>query len=114
MLKPLGPRVLIKQDRLEEIDPAYKAAKNAGIEIPREFQEVRREQDGVVIGTVVALGSMAFDPPVGTGVKWCEIGDRVYFAKYAGKVITDPETKEEFVLLNDEDIVTLVTGEKND
>jgi co-chaperonin GroES (HSP10) len=36
------------------------------------------------------------------------VGDTVFYAKYAGKWIRDPETDEEFLIVNDEDIVAKV------
>lgn len=35
-------------------------------------------------------------------------GDRVFFAKYSGKWIVDPETAEELLIVNDEDITAKV------
>lgn len=35
-------------------------------------------------------------------------GDRVFFAKYSGKWIEDPETGQEFLIVNDEDITAKV------
>lgn len=34
-----------------------------------------------------------------------QVGDRVFYAKYAGKWIEDPDTGENLLVLNDEDIV---------
>lgn len=112
MLKPLGPRVIVRPDKLEETDPVFKRAHAAGIEIPKDSQEAKREQQAVVKGTVVSIGSMAFHAPVGDGTPWVKEGDRVYYAKYAGKEIVDPETDEKFLQLNDEDLCTLIEGEK--
>lgn len=115
MLKPLGPRVIIKADKVVEekvLDERELAAKRAGIVfLEKSEQDLKREQQAVVIGTVVAIGSTAFHEPVGDGTPWVKIGDRVYYAKFAGKDIEDPETKEKFLLLNDEDLNCLVGGE---
>lgn len=108
MLKPLGPRVVIKPDEFDHADPIYKRAKEAGIVLQMD----KREQQAVVRGTVVSIGSMAFHAPVGDGTPWVKVGDRVYYAKYAGKEIIDPETSEELLLLNDEDLCVEITGEK--
>ena len=43
-LIPCGHRVLIRHDQLEDIDETFKAAKSAGIHIPKEFKEIRLEQ----------------------------------------------------------------------
>lgn len=112
MLKPLGARVIVKPDDIEETDPTFRAAKQAGIHIPRELDAMKREQQAVVKGTVVSIGELAFHAPVGNGIPWVKTGDRVYYAKYAGKEVVDPETDEKLLLLNDEDLCVEVTGEK--
>jgi len=108
MLKPLGPRVIVRPDPFDEADPVYESAKRAGI----VFQKDVREQEAVVKGTIVSIGPLAFHAPVGDGTAWVELGDRVYYAKYAGKKVVDPETKEELLLLNDEDLCVSIIGEK--
>ena len=112
MLNPLGPRVIVRPDSIHESDPAFKAATKAGIYIPKEFDEMKREQQAVVKGTVVSIGPLAFQAPVGDGTPWAVVGDRVYYAKYAGKDVVDPETGETLLLLNDEDLCVKVIGEK--
>lgn len=111
MLRPLGGRVIVKQDKLDETDPVYRSAKAAGV-VFVDTDDRKREEQAVVKGTIVAIGDMAFKEPVGDGTPWVKVGDRVYFAKYAGKIIVDPETDEEFLALNDEDLVIAITGEK--
>ena len=108
MLKPLGPRVIVKPDDFDDADPHYAAAKRAGIVLKRD----KFEQDAVVIGTVVSIGPKAFHEPVGDGTPWVKVGDRVYYAKFAGKQVIDPETKDELLLLNDEDLCAEIIGEK--
>lgn len=108
MLEPLGHRILIKQDKLEDTDPTFKAAKAAGIELP-EMMEIQREQAAVSKGTIVSVGPTAWTHPDLGSTPWAVVGDYVYFAKYAGAVITDPESKEKYILLNDEDIIAKVS-----
>ena len=112
MLNPLGPRVIVKPDNIEDVDPTFKKAKEAGIHIPKELREMKLEQQAVVKGTVISIGPLAFHPPVGDGTPWVKVGDRVYYAKYAGKDVVDPETEERFLLLMDEDLVVEIKGEK--
>jgi co-chaperonin GroES (HSP10) len=105
-LIPCGHRILIRHDKLEDVDDTFRAAKAAGIEIPKEFKEIRLEQNAVDKGIVVSIGPTAWQD---FGKEpWCAVGDYIAFAKHAGKYIEDPETKEEFVLLNDEDIVCVI------
>jgi len=108
MLKPLGPRVIVRPDEFDSADPVYKAAKAAGIVLQKD----KREQQAVVKGTILSIGEQAFHAPVGNGTPWVSVGDRVYYAKFAGKEIIDPETKEELLLLNDEDLCVKILGEE--
>lgn len=106
MIKPLLFRVIVKPVTLEDFDPTYKSAKAAGIVVPKMGEKIREEQ-AVDRGIVVSIGSQAFK-------EWTEdevvhVGDEVFFAKYAGKRIKDPYTKEELLALNDEDIIVKVS-----
>jgi len=104
MMIPLTHRLLVRADKLEDVDKTYVKAKSLGIVIP-EQEDRKRAQAGVDKGTVVAIGPTAFrdfntECPV-------EIGDYVAYARFGGKIIEDPYTGEEFVALNDEDLVVL-------
>ena len=108
MIEPLLHRIIVKQQKLEEADKTYARAKAIGIEIA-QHDDNRRAQAGVDKGIVVAIGPTAYrdyntDVPV-------KIGDMVAFARYGGKTIVDPEDQEEYVALNDEDLVAILTGE---
>lgn len=111
MLRPLGGRVLVRPDSVEDSDPIYKSAKQAGLSIWTNENDKKREEQAVVKGTVVAIGDLAFQAPVGNGTPWVVVGSRVYYAKYAGKDVEDPETKERLLLLNDEDLCVELKGE---
>ena len=105
MIEVILHRVLVKQEQLKDVDPTYIRAKAAGFIIP-EHEETKRAQAGVDKGTIVALGSTAFrDFNVDSPIK---VGDVVAFAKFSGKVITDPEDGLDYVALNDEDIVAII------
>lgn len=111
MIIPVLHRIIVKQQKLEEVDEVYLRAKQAGIAIA-DTVDNRRAQAGVDKGVVVAFGPTAYrdfhtDVPI-------KVGDVVAFAKYSGKTITDPEDNEEYVALNDEDIVAILTGEKHE
>lgn len=101
MIDVLGHRILIKQDKIEDTDEAYKKARSFGLEIVNESKD--REQSAMDRGIVIQVGQSAFKD-FGT-TPWCEAGDYVAYARYAGKAITDPETGEEFLVINDEDLV---------
>lgn len=104
MIIPALHRVLVKADRLEDVDKTHLMAKKAGIIIP-DSGDKARAQAGVDKGTVVLVGPTAFrdfnaESPV-------QIGSYIAYARFAGKAVTDPYTDEEFVLLNDEDVVCI-------
>ena len=107
MIIPVLHRIIVKQDKLEEKDETFKAARNSGIIIPN-LDERAREQAAIDTGVVVAIGSTAFkdfgaeSPPI-------KLGDYVVFAKHAGRLITDPDSDEKFVALNDEDVIAILT-----
>lgn len=107
-IKPLLHRVLVRPDDLFEDDPLFKAAKKAGIAFAHGA-ELKMEENRVDTGTVVDIGPTAFrafmreadvsEVPV-------KVGDRISFAKYAGKTIMDGDQK--YICLNDEDLVAVV------
>lgn len=103
MIVPILHRIIVKQDKLEEKDDVFKAAKAIGIQF--DFTERAREQAAIDTGRVVTIGSTAFldfktESPISKG-------DYVVFAKHAGKVIKDTNG-EEYVALNDEDIIAKI------
>jgi len=102
MIIPLLHRILVKQDKLEETDKTYVKATALGLVLP-EHEDMKRAQASVDKGKVVAIGDTAFRD-FGT-TSPIEIGDYVAYARFAGKRIEDPFTGEDFVALNDEDIV---------
>lgn len=105
MIIPTTHRIVVKQRNLSEVREEYKRASAMNLVIP-ETEDKKRAQGGVDQGTVVAIGPTAFrdfntDCPI-------KVGDNVAFAKYSGKVVTDPDDEKEYVLLNDEDVVAVV------
>lgn len=97
-IEPAGHRVLVKVEEVEK-----KTA--GGIIIADTIRDKMTEAN--IFGTIVKIGQnawKAFDD----GVPWAKEGDRVAFAKYGGFVIEDPNTKEQFRLLNDEDITAII------
>lgn len=105
MIEPTLHRIVVKADKLEETDQTYKKANALGLVIP-EHEDRKRAQAGVDKGIVVSIGPTAFrdfhsDSPIA-------VGDYVAYARFAGKAITDPHTNEDFIILNDEDIVCLI------
>lgn len=106
-IKPILHRILVKPDKIEDKDQAFKAATAAGIIIARDERE--REQAAIDTGRVVGMGPTAFqdfgsENPL-------KVGDYVVYAKYGGKAIIDPEDDVKYVALNDEDIIAILTTE---
>lgn len=104
MIKVCGHRLLVKPILLDESDAVLKSARAAGIQIIRE--DTKREAESVDRGLVTQVGPTAFREF--GGEPWCAVGQTVVYAKYAGKLIEDPDTHEKFIALNDEDIVAVV------
>jgi chaperonin GroES len=98
MIVPAGHRVLVKVEDAEEVT-------KGGIVIPKTIADKNTEAN--IIGELVAIGDTAWKA-FDDGVPWAKIGDRVAFAKYGGFIIADPDTGEQFRLLNDEDITAVI------
>lgn len=108
MIIPSGYHLLIKAEKIEDVDPMYKKAKAVGIQLA-DHEDRRREQAGLDKGTVISVGSSAYSEEIKEGRQpWCKQGDFVVFAKYAGKGVTDPETHEQFVIIKDDDVVCVL------
>lgn len=118
-LNPAGHRVLIKPDKIEEeqlVDKELETLRQHNFEIVKPDGQKLRDKQGTDSGVVVAVGPNAWrhDQKV-LGLEqptpWAKVGDRVLFGRYAGKLIVHPETKEEFMIINDEDIQLVITEE---
>ena len=108
-IRACGPRLVLK---CEEVP--HEEISEGGIVISSE-KKLRKA--AVETGVVISVGhscwrSFQYDE---TFVPWCKVGDYISFARYAGKVITDPTTKENFTIINDEDVVSIIeTKEERD
>jgi len=108
MIIPTLHRIIVKQHKLEDTNKDYRRAAQAGIIIP-DHEDKIRAQAGVDKGVVVSIGPTAFrDFNTDTPIK---VGDTIAFARFSGKVIADPKDDEEYVALNDEDVVAVLTGD---
>lgn len=114
MLYPCGHRVLVKTKEVEK-----KKDLGNGLELELVYgANEKLEKAAQIEGTVVAVGPDAWKAfrgiaPDGRQVEgrpWAKVGDRVYYARYAGHPLMDPETGDEFTILNDEDITCIITG----
>lgn len=100
MLEVKGYRVLVKPDDPETV------SKGGIIMVLDEKLERSGQQFGHVvgIGPTCWQGSIKQDP-------WCKTGDRVLFSKHAGRFVYDPNTSEELMIMNDDDILAVVKEE---
>jgi len=108
-INPLGHRLSIRPDKLED-DKQYKSASSLGIIIPKD-DAARARELSIDRGTVLEIGQSAFadfhtEP-------WCQPGDYIAYARHAGKWVTDPETDEEILIINDEDVCCRITPKPN-
>lgn len=111
MINPCGHRLVVKPFKQEDVDEKIRNAKKFGFEIVNSNQE--REDKSVDKGVVVAIGPTAWKNDSFGFEPWCAEGDTILFAKFAGKFVTDPDTNEDVCILNDEDVVAVITkGEK--
>jgi co-chaperonin GroES (HSP10) len=97
---PAGHLVLIKRDDI------VKQTKS-GILIATDE---KLEKAAMNRGLVLDLGPTCWCAEWLGGGKtpWCKVGDKVAFAKYAGTTYVDEETKEEFLLIRDEDVIMVI------
>jgi chaperonin GroES len=95
MVTPLGHRVLVKPVEI-------KNKTEGGLWKPE--QTVDLEKGGVDKGTVMALGSTAYMADQLGGEPWVKVGDKVVWARYAGKPVEDSDGTL-YHLINDEDIL---------
>ena len=94
-IKPCGYRVIIKPDPIEEVT-------KGGIVLALDE---RRERAGQMFGTIVRIGPEAWkDYEEG----WAKEGDRVMYSMYSGKTIKDTDTDENYLIINDEDVIAIV------
>lgn len=106
MLIPLGHTILVKPDEIE-------TKTKSGIVL---VIDEKLEKAGQMLGTLVAIGDQAYKAFSSdfTGEPWALPGDRVLFSRYAGKNVVDPETGENYLIMNDDDLKLKIVGEKID
>lgn len=98
MIKAVGYRLIVKPDEILR-------KTESGIVL--EYGENEKLEEGArITGTVIDIGPECWGMHNGN-TPWCAVGDKVFWAKYAGKTIVDPYTQEQFFVLNDEDVTCL-------
>lgn len=116
-IEALGFRLTIRPDKVKdsEAEKTKKLAEKAGFVLPEQTKEdldseLLRAQASIDQGIVLSIGPTAFGGDV---QKWCDVGDYVAYARHAGKWIRDPETQEDILVVNDEDIICRITPVPN-
>jgi co-chaperonin GroES (HSP10) len=119
MITIKGHRLLLKVEKLQEVDEVYRSAHRAGIVIAEDHEEHRRAKASLDKGTVISIGPDAWKAFHNNSnlngeefVPWCKVGDFIAFAKYSGKMLEDPEDKQQYIVINDEDVVAVLGGAK--
>lgn len=108
-------RVLIK---LAGIDEALNVKvsedlKKLGFQVAHESGQEEFVVSATERGTVAQIGPMAWKhPDYGYGTPdwqpWCKVGDTVMYGKYAGKVVKDTDTGDNYMVINDDDIILVI------
>lgn len=102
-LKAIAFRIIVKPEEVEKTT-------KSGIVLARDE---RAEKAATIRGTIVDIGEDAWAAyRLKSQFAGLKVGDVVYYAKYAGKTIKETDDGEEFLVLNDEDIVCKVDGNK--
>ena len=98
MIQVKGYRLLIKPDIVE-----LKTESGLVIAADRKL-----EQAAQVRGYVHSVGAKCWEGEE----PYAKVGDYVLYSKYAGKVVEDPEDNEQYIIINDEDVLAVITGAK--
>lgn len=107
-IKPVGHRILVKpEDVNKRLEYDFGEAGKFKIQTDEKL-----ERSMEIYGVLVAAGDQAWKAfgPNHSGEPWAKPGDKILFSRHAGKYVQDPETEEEFLLMNDEDITAVITG----
>lgn len=96
MFKAIAFRIIVRPDPIEE-----KTKSGIVLAVDKKL-----EMGACVTGTILDIGPDAWAAhKPSRPFAGLEVGDKVYFAKYAGKWVVDGITKEEFLVINDDDVV---------
>ena len=101
-MQPVEYKILIAPEDISETDERIKSARAAGIVMVDKTTD--REAMAQVKGTLVAIGGNAFEDWAGIVP---QIGDVIWFAKYAGYVIKGRDGKD-YRLANDKDCSAII------
>ena len=94
-LKPLGDRLIVRAIEEEETTAS-------GIVLPETAKEKPQ------MGTVLAVGDGKLDEEGKRIPLDVKKGDEVYYSKYGGSEIKDPDTGEDLLVLRESDVLAKV------
>lgn len=95
-MQVLGRRLLVKPDEVN--------LKVGSFEI---VSDKKLERAGQHRGVVAAVGHLCWKD-FSDETPWCKEGDWIQYVRYAGATIEDPVTKENYHVMNDEDVVAVL------
>jgi co-chaperonin GroES (HSP10) len=99
---PLGPRVLVKEDKMPE-------KSTGGIYYAPD--KIKDYQNQSISGTIVKYGETAFEHMLPSR-DYPAIGAKILYIKYAGNGLTIDNIP--YRILNDEDVTLIIPEEKED
>lgn len=94
-IQPLGNRVLVRRSKVKTT--------KGGILLPDSAQEKPKE------GVVVAVGPGEVSESGEKKVPSLSAGDRVLFSSYAGTEVKSNDLEEELLILNEDEILGILT-----
>lgn len=106
-LKAIAFRIIVKPQEVE------KEVRTASGIVVASLDSEKDKKAATTRGTIVGIGEdawAAYKPK--TPFAGLKIGDEVFYAKYAGKMIKETDDGDEFIVLHDEDIVCKVEDTK--
>lgn len=109
VFRACGHKLLIKPEKVTGDEEEIKS--EGGIIIATEETSIKAEQNKIDKGEIISLGPncwKAFD----SGEPWAKVGDIIYYARFGGTYVEHPETGEDFILLNDEDVNIVIETEE--
>ena len=109
MLYPEGTKVIVKPDTVESMS-------KGGIHIPDMVQNA--QQTAATRGELVALGPLAdvsfSEDMEGVTKRNARPGDRCLFAKFGGSSIRYGKEREEYRILQDQDIICYIDDDEKE
>lgn len=113
-IKVVLHRILIEREQPVDTDGVVKKKEmqRLGLVAPewveRDIEkQALREKASMDKGHVLSIGETAFkDYGIASPI---EVGDYICFSKFGGKEVVDPDDGKTYVVINDEDVVAILT-----